>query len=66
VRVGQARDGERLVTVKDTLEGRTLKLRRTVDVPAGRVQPGADYQRFAQFVRDAEALAERDLVFSKS
>ena len=62
---GEARDGERVVRVKDTVSGRTLQLRRFVDVPADRVQPGKAYAAFATFAQDGDALVERDIVLAK-
>ncbi|MEB2312447.1 MAG: hypothetical protein OZ921_04605 [Sorangiineae bacterium] len=50
---GTIRDGERSVTVKDGLRGATLVLDRTLDLPAGRVQPDA-YPSFVQFASRAD------------
>jgi hypothetical protein len=59
---GEIRDGERLVTVQDTVAGHALTLRRIVDIPAGRVAPGADYGAFQKFSQEADALVEKDIV----
>lgn len=58
---GETKDGERLVTVHDRVEGHTITLDRRVNVPAGRVQPGADYAKFVQFTQDGDALLEREI-----
>jgi tetratricopeptide (TPR) repeat protein len=62
---GEARDGERFVVVKDAVHGHALTMERTVDVPAGRVQPGDEYARFANFTQKADALLERDVVLGR-
>jgi len=58
---GELRDGDRMVSVKDGVEGRSLVLKRVVDIPAGRVQPGAEYARFVQFTQAADQLLEREI-----
>ena len=50
---GELKDGERMVTIADTLKGRTLLLKRRVHLPAGRVQP-EEYPDFVQFARRAD------------
>jgi hypothetical protein len=62
---GEARDGERFVVVKDAVHGHALSMERTVDVPAGRVQPGEEYARFADFTQKADALLESDVVLGR-
>ncbi|MBX3258968.1 MAG: tetratricopeptide repeat protein [Labilithrix sp.] len=59
--VGELRDGDRSVVVKDAVEGNALKLVRVVDIPAGRVQPGADYARFVKFTQSADELLAREI-----
>ncbi len=51
----------RSVRVADTLDGATFTLSRTVDLPAGRIQPGPDYAEFVGFAREADALFEREV-----
>jgi len=46
-------DGDRSVQVSDTVKGSELSLVRTVNLPAGRVQP-RDYPRFLTFARRAD------------
>lgn len=58
---GELRDGDRSVSVKDAVEGRSLVLRRVVDIPAGRVQPGAEYAKFVAFTQAADQLLEREI-----
>ncbi|MES1185101.1 MAG: hypothetical protein ABUL60_14910 [Myxococcales bacterium] len=47
------KDGERLVTVRDAQQGNSLVLDREIELPAGRVQPGA-YGQFQEFARQAD------------
>jgi cellulose synthase operon protein C len=58
----EAKDGERLVLVRDAVNGHAVTLDRVIDVPAGRVQPGAEYAAFQKFTQEADALVERDVV----
>ncbi|MBX3185937.1 MAG: tetratricopeptide repeat protein [Labilithrix sp.] len=58
---GELRDGDRHVSVKDAVEGRAIVLRRVVDIPAGRIQPGADYLRFVNFTQQADQLLEKEI-----
>jgi hypothetical protein len=58
---GEVRDGDRSVVVKDTVEPNAIKLVRVVDIPAGRVQPGAEYARFVQFTQSADRLLAREI-----
>jgi hypothetical protein len=55
------RYGEALVSVKDTVNGRAIDFERTIDIPAGRVQPGAEYAAWLKFVQGADALVARDV-----
>jgi hypothetical protein len=61
---GEARDGERIVSVNDAVNGRAIDLVRMIDIPAGRVQPG-EYVRFQKFTQDADALLEREIALLK-
>jgi len=47
------KDGERVVTVRDVQQGNALLLDREIELPAGRVQPGA-YSQFQEFARQAD------------
>jgi hypothetical protein len=47
------KDGERLVTVRDAQKGNAFVLDREIEIPAGRVQPGA-YGQFQEFARQAD------------
>ncbi|MBX3229735.1 MAG: tetratricopeptide repeat protein [Labilithrix sp.] len=58
---GELSDGDRTVTVKDSVEGNSIRLVRVVDIPAGRVQPGAEYQKFIQFTQSADQLLAREI-----
>jgi cellulose synthase operon protein C len=58
---GELRDGDRSVVVKDAVEGNAIKLIRVVDIPAGRVQPGAEYARFVAFTQSADQLLAREI-----
>ncbi len=57
----EARERDRVVSVKDSVRGHALLLNRIVDMPAGRVQPGADYASFRRFVQEADTLLEREV-----
>jgi tetratricopeptide (TPR) repeat protein len=59
------KDGDRTVTVKDAVEGNAITLARVVDIPAGRVQPGAEYARFVAFTRSADQLLEREIAIGR-
>jgi len=61
----EARDGERLVSVKDTAAGHAIRLERIVDIPAGRIEPGTAYETFVRFAHDADASLEREIVLSR-
>jgi hypothetical protein len=58
---GELHDGDRSVSVKDEVVGRSIMLRRLVDIPAGRVQPGAEYARFVAFTQQADQLLEKEI-----
>ncbi|MEO8875635.1 MAG: hypothetical protein ABI461_08620, partial [Polyangiaceae bacterium] len=50
----EIRDADRVVSVKDKVNGHALELVRTIDIPAGRIQPGAPYAKFVQFTQSAD------------
>lgn len=52
-------DGRRVV-VSDATDGRVFRIRRSIDIPAGRVQP-SDYPRFARFAHDADGALSRPI-----
>jgi cellulose synthase operon protein C len=58
-------DADRVVSVKDKVNGHTIDLARTIDIPAGRIQPGAAYAKFVQFTQNADDVAERDIRIGK-
>ncbi len=62
---GKVQDGDRTVTVTDSLEGNMITLSRVVDLPAGRVQPGADYAKFVAFTQSADQLLAREIAIGK-
>jgi tetratricopeptide (TPR) repeat protein len=62
---GEARDGERYVIVKDSVRGRAITLDRVADLPAGRVQPGADYTKFTQFAEKGDTLFESEILLGR-
>ena len=62
---GELHDGERVVVVKDAIHGHAILLERSVDIPAGRVRPGAEYAQFGHFVQEADALLERDIAIGR-
>jgi hypothetical protein len=57
----QLRDSDRTVAVSDAVHGHAIEIVRTIDVPAGRVQPGAEYAAFRRFVEDADAVLDREV-----
>jgi tetratricopeptide (TPR) repeat protein len=61
---GEVRDGERVVTVSDQVNGRAIELVRVIDIPAGRVQP-SEYAKFQKFVEDGDALLDREIELGK-
>jgi cellulose synthase operon protein C len=62
---GTVRDGERVVEVKDTVEGHSIRLVRLIDIPAARVQPGKEYAGFVDFVQKADTLVEREIALGR-
>jgi hypothetical protein len=62
---GTVRDGERVVEVKDTVEGHSIRLVRLIDIPAARVQPGKEYAGFIDFVQKADTLVEREIALGR-
>jgi hypothetical protein len=58
-------DGERTIHVHDLVRGHSIILDRSVDIPAGRVQPGAEYAKFLRFIRSGDNLVQRELVLSR-
>jgi hypothetical protein len=62
---GEVKDGERLVRVNDVVQGHAIVLNRLVDIPAGRVAPGAEYEKFQHFSQSADELFEREIHLGK-
>lgn len=58
-------DADRFISVKDKVNGHAIELVRTIDIPAGRIQPGAAYAKFVQFTQNADDVAERDIRIGK-
>jgi len=58
-------DGERTIDVRDAARAHSLVLDRSVDIPAGRVQPGHDYDQFLRFIREGDNLVQRLLLLSR-
>ncbi len=56
-------DGGRSVRVRDHMEDGVLMLDRSLDVPAGRIQP-PEYAAFQAFTRKVDASIHRDIVIS--
>jgi hypothetical protein len=59
------RDGDRTVSIDDAIHGHAIELVRTMDIPAGRVQPGTEYEKFRHFVEDADALLDREVFLGR-
>ena len=55
---GTIEDRGHRVVIKDAVKNGVLHVERTVDIPAGRIQP-ADYARFSHFVRQADDALSR-------
>ena len=51
--------------VHDAVQGHAIQLDRLVDIPAGRVAPGAEYARFQHFAQASDALFEREIHLGK-
>ncbi len=62
---GELRLGDATIVSRDAVHGHAIDFARTIDVPAGRVQPGEDYARWRTFVRAADALLTRDVLIGK-
>lgn len=62
---GESRDGERAVVVKDSVAGHSIRLQRTADIPAGRVQPGVQYAKLLAFAQTADGMIEREIVIGR-
>ena len=60
--VPPVKDGERVVLVRDTVQGHAVTLDRVIDIPAVRVLPGAEYAKFQAFAQAADAAVERDVM----
>ncbi|MGH7327875.1 MAG: hypothetical protein ACREJX_05950, partial [Polyangiaceae bacterium] len=58
-------DADRLVKVADKVNGHAIQLVRTIDIPAGRIQPGAAYAKFVQFTQASDDLVEREIRIGK-
>jgi tetratricopeptide (TPR) repeat protein len=62
---GERRDGDAVVRVKDVVAGHAIDFERSIDLPAGRVQPGEEYAAWQKFVREADALVTHDVLVGK-
>jgi len=60
---GEFRDEDRVVKVKDRLEGRELVIDRVYDIPAGRI-PVERYAAFQSFARSADEATQREIAIS--
>jgi hypothetical protein len=54
------RDGDRVVTVRDRMEGKELVLDRVFDLPAARIRPD-QYAAFQKFARAADEASQREI-----
>jgi hypothetical protein len=59
----EIKDQDRKVVVQDRQEGQTLVLERTIDIPAGRIEP-TGYSNLQSFARRADEATMRDIVIS--
>ena len=62
---GELRDGDRSVDRERHGRGPRAHARRVVDIPAGRVQPGAEYARFVAFTQQADGLLEKEIALGR-
>jgi hypothetical protein len=62
---GEARDADSSVRVSDSVNGHAIDFDRVVDLPAGRVAPGAEYAAWQKFIRDADTLLSRNVALGK-
>jgi len=62
---GELKDEDRTVRVSDTVADHSIVLQRLVDIPAGRVQPGAQYTKFVNFTRAADQLLGREITIGR-
>jgi tetratricopeptide (TPR) repeat protein len=61
----ERRQGALLVAVQDAVSGHAIDFSRVIDLPPGRVEPGADYATWQSFVQAADALLTRDVAIGK-
>ncbi len=59
----EIKDHDRKVVVRDRMDGPSLVLERTIDIPAGRIEP-AGYANLQSFARRADEATMRDIVIS--
>ena len=52
-------------SAEDTAAGHAIRLERVVDIPAGRIEPGAAYETFSHFAQNADSSIEREIVLSR-
>jgi len=65
VPTGEYRDGDAHVVIADGVHGQAIDFDRTVDLPAGRVQPGEQYASWQKFLRDADAVLSLDVLIGR-
>ena len=61
----ELKNGDRTVTVKDRVDGHSIRFERVADIPAGRVLPGEEYAKFAEFARAGSAVMESEILLGK-
>jgi hypothetical protein len=61
----ERRQGALLVAVQDAVSGHAIDFSRVIDLPPGRVEPGAEYASWQGFVQAADALLTRDVAVGK-
>jgi tetratricopeptide (TPR) repeat protein/transglutaminase-like putative cysteine protease len=59
----EVKDQDRKVVVNDRQDGQMLVLERTIDIPAGRIEP-AGYSNLQSFARRADEATMRDIIIS--
>jgi tetratricopeptide (TPR) repeat protein len=58
-------EADLLVAVRDKVSGHAIDFDRVIDLPPGRVEPGAEYATWQGFVQAADALLTRDVTIGR-
>jgi cellulose synthase operon protein C len=61
----EIRDADRIVILKDRIEGRVMMFDRSMSLPAGRIEPGAPYEEFTKFARKADSALGAEVLLGR-